>query len=345
MNLTICIIATKSYQYALTAQARAIQANLASFDGLATLILVTDQTPVDGILEHYRAILGESVYHIPLPVTDGHTNYKEAAQLTIAQMRQAAFCKARELKADAVWSLDSDVIPPANALRCMLQAIAFDDGYYGVSASPYPSQGGGGFLFGRGTIYRQIAEDIYEDERELTPELEQALKEHREQQPKDRQPDAVWIEKMKDLEEQVKQCKPKGNVYALNAVKWRKRGWGDNAYPAIGKGSIVPSDWCGMGNTLLGAKALEYSDFTGYEGKGTEDLFLCWRCWYPNGIKIAALPHCLSHHVIRNKASGGYTLCYAYHETEGECVGHIRMKQMPWYSFEAGERANLVSHS
>jgi hypothetical protein len=307
------------------------------------LVLVTDEKPLNGILGSYRALFGErvTVHHLPLPVTDGHTNYKEDAQLAIAQMRTAAFCTARTLGADFVWSLDSDVLPPANGLKCMLQMLAFDDGYYGVATCPYPSQGGGGFLFGRGTIYKQIADDVTEDERTLPPELMQELKEHRAKQPKDK-PDEAWIKEMQRLEEEVKKCPPKGNVFELNSKGWKKRGWGEMAYPAIGKGSIVPTDWVGMGNTLLGSKALQLTDFSGYDGKGTEDLFLVWRCWYPNGIRCVALPHCLSHHVIRDREKGGYTLCFAYHETEGETAGHIRLRHLPWYSHEPGERANKV---
>lgn len=334
MDLAIIICATKSYQYALESQARLIQANLASFTGSAALILVTDKNPVERLLERFRELLGDfvSVHHVPLHL-DEHPNYKEAAQLVIATMRTAGFCKARALKAQQVWSLDSDVLPPSNALRCMQQALAFDDGFYGVATCPYPSQGGGGFLFGRGTIYRQIADDVTEDERVIPDELLQELKDHRDSQPKDKQPDKAWIERMQQLEERVRQCPPKGNVWELNAKGWKKRGWGDMAYPAIGKGCIVPSDWCGFGCTLLSSRALAVADFTGYEGHGTEDLHICWNCWYPAGIKIAALPHCLSHHVIRNKDKT-YSLCYAYHETEGEAVGHIRMKQKPWQPFD-----------
>ena len=345
MDLAITICATKSYQYALRAQARHIQQNLCTFKGKACLILVTDKSNVETVLGDYRELLGQDVpiYHIPLAVTDGHTNYKEDAQLTIAQMRQVAFCKARSLGANQVWSLDSDVLPPANALKCMRQVLDFDDGYYGVATCPYPSQGGGGWLFGRGSIHRQIAEDVEESERELTPELTQQLAEHRALIVPNEKPSKEWQDKANELNEQIKQCPPKGNVWKLNAKGWRKRGWGDMAYPAIGKGSIVPSDWCGMGNTLIGEKALRLCDFTGYEGKGTEDLFLCWNCWYPNGIRIAALPHCLSHHVIRNKDKEGYTLCYGYHETEGDAAGHIRVLHKPWYDYAPGEKAVLTA--
>jgi hypothetical protein len=330
MSLAIVICATVNYQYALKEQARLIQANVADLDS-GHLILVTDESTVAEYLNLYADLLGNTwtIHHIPLEVKESE-NYKELAQLTIARMRTAGFSRARALRVNQVWSLDSDVLPASNALNCMRHMLEFDGGYYGVSTCPYPSQGGGGFLFGRGTIYNQIAPDVYEDEREIPVELETELKEHRAKLPKNQKPSDEWLDEMRRLDEKVKQYPPKGNVFELNAKGWRKRGWGEMAYPAIGKGAIVPSDWCGFGCTLLGKQALALADFTGYEGKGTEDLFVCWNCWYPNGIKISALPHCLSHHVIRKKDKSGYTLCYAYHETEGECVGHIRMKQKPW---------------
>jgi len=345
MKLAITICATKSYQYALEAQARCLQANLAAFPELeAHLILVTDESPVAEYLSFCCSLFGDrvQVHHVSLRVQDGQKNYQSGAQLLIAQMRTAAFTKAIALGVDYCWSLDSDVLPPSNALACMLQVLDFDGGYYGIATCPYPSQGGGGFLFGRGTITKQIAEDVYEDEREIPDDLNTQIKEHREKLSAlapGTPPDEEWRKEMKRLEDEVKQCKPRGNVFELNSKRWRLRGWGDAAYPALGRGAIVPTDWCGFGCTLMSREALLRADFTGYEGQGTEDLFICWHCWYPAGLRLAAIPHCLCHHVIRNRPPkpDGYTLCYAHHETEGECVGHIRLRHKPWYSMRPGE--------
>jgi len=337
-KLAITIVATKEYQYALNAQARAIQQNVLKLEG-GDLILVTDKKPATGIIALYNTLLGSTwqVHHIPINVTDGHPNYKENAQLTIAQLRSEAFGKARSLKVDYCWSLDSDVLPPANALRCMMDMQRFDAGYYSITTCPYVSQGGGGFLFGRGTIQRNICEDVYEDERIIPEELAIKLKEHRDIQPKDKRPSEEWITKMQLLEEELKKCQPKGNIFELNAKGWRKRGWGEMAYPAIGKGSVVPTDWCGFGCTLMNKEALSLADFSGYEGKGTEDLFVVWRKWYPNNLRICSIPHVLCAHVIRKKDKGGYVLVEGFHETEGELVGHIRQRQLPWYSHDPGE--------
>jgi hypothetical protein len=82
------------------------------------------------------------------------------------------------------------------------------------------------------------------------------------------------------------------------------------------------------------ARALELAHFEGYDGGGTEDLFIGWHRWHPAGIRQAVLPHCPADHVIWSKKKGGspeeYTLHHVYHEQEGECVGHLRVRQSPW---------------
>lgn len=336
--LVITIVATSSYQYALQAQARAIQANVSALSGC--IVLVTDALPCPDLVNCYRDLLPPDrwqIHHLPLAIVDGLPNYEQGAQLCIAQMRTAAFCKARALGADLTWSLDSDVLPPANAFRCMVDMLGFDQGYYQVATCPYPSQGGGGFLFGRGTQHRHILDDIYEDEREVPEPLAAELGEHRAKLEAGQVPDQAWVDQMQELEKRVKELPPVGNVFALNAKRWRRRGWGEAAYPAIGKGSVVPTDWCGFGCTLLNRQALMLADFCGYEGKGTEDLFVVWRKWHPAGLRICAIPHVVCSHVIRQKDRPGYKLIEAFHETEGECVGHIRQRTLPWIAHSVGE--------
>jgi len=38
--------------------------------------------------------------------------------------------------------------------------------------------------------------------------------------------------------------------------------------------------------------------FDGYDGRGTEDLYVCFHRWYPAGLRIGAIPHSLCDHVI-----------------------------------------------
>jgi len=58
----------------------------------------------------------------------------------------------------------------------------------------------------------------------------------------------MWVDK------RIEKYPPKSNVFVANGKKWRRRGWFDFAYPAIGKGAIVPSDWCGFGATMMNKK-------------------------------------------------------------------------------------------
>ncbi len=256
--------------------------------------------------------------------------------MVISQLRSEAFSFARKLDATACWSLDSDVLPPANALRCMGAMLEFDNGYYGVSSCPYPNAS---FLGGRGTPQNPICEDFLPSERRLPDDLKAqwelhdtnysqkfgaASKEERDAMTKERT----------ELMKKIRGCPPDGNIWeVIGKHGWRRRGWLDNAYPAIGKGAVLPSDWCGFGCTLMGRAALDVANFDGYDGEGTEDLYICWKRWTPAGIRINVIPHCPCDHVIWEKKKGGdvekYTLHETSHEQEGEYIGHLRVHQRP----------------
>lgn len=355
MRFAITVCATKRYSYALTAQARRVAACVRDMtDGV--IILVGDKSKeLQKALKVYEEILpkGWTAELIQLDgLNDEHKNYKEDAQLTIAQLRTAAFTRARFHNVEFCWSLDSDVLPPENALSCSLQMLSFDQGFYSIAACPYPSQGGGGFLCGRGTIYHQIAPDYTEEERIIPEDLQKQLDQTREalkvchSERSEESPGKIekLQKELQSLDEKVRGCPAKGNVFELNAKRWRPRGWFDNAYPAIGRGSIVPSDWAGFGCTLMNRRALASAHFDGYEGKGTEDLYIIWNRWYQNGLKIAAIPHCPCDHIIRNLGKEGYYIHQqAYHETEGECVGHLRYRSRPFYSMDAGEKYDAAN--
>jgi len=268
-----------------------------------------------------------------------HKNYQKDAQLVIGQMRTAAFCKARSLGVDLCWSLDSDVLPPPNALRCLKNALEFDLGHYSVAMVTYPSQGGGGFLGGFGTHYRHINPDFFEEERNIPEELAKEVAEVRAAL-KEKPMDEALHKRHGELNEKINKCPPKGNIFEMIAKHgYKRRGWMQDAYPGIGRGAMVPTDWIGFGCTLLNKKALQFAHFDGYEGAGTEDLYIGWRKWFPENIKMAVITHCLCDHVIRNPGKPGkYVLCQAYHEVDGECKDHPRVRHLPWYSFDPGER-------
>lgn len=368
MNLAISVCATKSYTYAMRTQARrvAICIKYAKIETGDVIIVGDESKEIDQICQYWTNILPEK-WKIHLVKNsgflEGGENYKKKAQLLIADMRTVAHSLAIKLKVDYLWSLDSDTLPHANALRVLLDTLNFDNGYYNVAMCPYPNTS---FLGGRGTPQSQIAEDFLLEERNVPQKLKLVFEECEKRLKGERLPawndekSIKWIEnneinkellKNRDLEKikklmekesarfkrlqgKIKNCPPLGNVFTLNGKKWRKRGWLENAYPALGKGSIVPTDWVGFGCTLMDAKALELAYFEGYDGSGTEDLYIGWNRWYPNGIKMAVLPHSPADHVIWEKKKGGdekkFTLYSVYHETDGEFVGHLRTRASEW---------------
>jgi len=308
------------------------------------LIVSTDQS--EECLQKYKSISERlartkwaSVHVTSEFDTDKHECYKDDAQLIIAKIQQKAFAKARELGADSFWSIESDVLVPPNALRVLQQALEFDDGYYGIGRVTYPN---GQFLGGRGTPQHQICEDATEDERELTPELKKAVEKRRKEsealQKEKKMPSEEQLKEWQKLGEELKKCPPKGNIFELQSKGWKKRGWMDSAYPAIGRGAILPTDWVGLGCTLLNKKALSLATFEGYELKGTQDLFLCWNRWHPAGIKMCVIPHILCHHVKRKVGKDGkrtdeIEIHEAYHELGGECDGHLRWRPRKYINF------------
>ena len=342
MKLAITVCATSSYCYAMEALAARVAANLNSAglnDEPGTAIISGDgSTNCRETLRRWKEVLPEKWDVILLAVGTENLksqNYKEDAQLLLAKLRTAAFTKARRLNPDMCWSLDSDTLPPANALGCMIDMLAFDKGYYSVSTCPYPNEA---FLGGHGTPQRPILEDFNEDERDLPDELKAeiaALKEEAKTN-KEPAPGKGWIERKKAVDEKVKKCPPTGNIWEVIAKHgWRRRGWLNHAYPAIGKGAVVPSDWCGFGCTLMNNKSLQLANFDGYEGKGTEDLFVVWQRWHQADLRINVITHCPCDHVIWEKKKGGkeeeYNIIISFHETAGECLGHLRTRKVPWH--------------
>ena len=331
MKLTIYTAATAGYTHALEAQARrvchAIGLDHRCWD--ATMLIVSDAPDeIEAAVGVYRDA-GIEV-EVLTPRRTGGENYKTDAQLLIAECRQLASTRAMALEADRCWSLDSDVLPPVNSLRAMEDMLGFDGGWYGVSFCPYPSQGGGSFLGGHGTPHNPILPDFGEDEKDIPKEIldrrkavQKALKTAEDKQP--------LFDELHEIEKQIREIPPNMNVFSANGKKWRKRGWFDFAYPAIGRGAIVPVDWIGFGCTLMTRQALALCDFAGYDGRGTEDLFICFRRWHPAGIRIACIPHCPCDHIIRDKENPGKHIHIATgHADDPEFLGHLRQWRLPW---------------
>lgn len=334
--IAIAVAATKSYLHAWPQCVRSIAA-AAAHHREAHFILGTDTSK-----EGERA---EEIAKTELPegwpvttirmagMDNDRKDYQATAQIRIAALQGAAFAFARsKVRADALWSVESDNLVPANSLRVLEWTLSMPtaDGspYYDVAAATYPN---GLFLGGFGTRQNPIAEDFLPAERKLPPRLklclstcESRLKCSTDQKTIDRERN-----RLSRLRERVKKCPPDGNIWDVTAKHgWRRRGWMDFAYPGIGEGAVVPSDWCGLGCTLMSKRALSMADFSGYEGAGTQDLFLCWQRWHPAGLRIACVPHIACDHVKREGAAIIHHR--AYHEQDPDYRGHLRVRSQPW---------------
>jgi hypothetical protein len=367
--IAIAVAATKSYLHAFRSCVRSVAVAAAHLE-TAHFIFATDESDetrqAEEVIRH-ELPEGWKVTTIRLKgMDDDAKDYKHAAQLRIAALQGAAFHFAKtKLKADALWSVESDNIVPPHALRMLQWTLAMprEDGtpYYEVAAATYPN---GLFLGGFGTPQNPIAEDFLPSERKLKPRLKLLLEicesrlkgtsypvwtnwkpelkqrneamwmKEGEHIPREvsKEVDAVLAHEMKRmgrLRERIKKCPPDGNIWEVTAKHgWRRRGWMDFAYPGIGEGAVVPSDWCGLGCTLIGRRALALADFSGYDGGGTQDLFLCWHRWHPAGVKIACVPHVVCDHV---KRQGDEIIHHrAYHEQDPAFRGHLRVRRQPW---------------
>lgn len=358
-SLAIGICATKNYAYAVNAQSISVQSCIFEYlrskklDSLDLhIILASDGCEkMENLEKKYVQLLFSpkiklTIHKIIHDIDDNNKGYKEKAQKIIALLRTSVFSTAKSLGVDYCWSLDSDILPKPNSLISMEDALVFDSGYYSVACCIYPSQGGGPFLCGRGSVTEPIAKDIYPFEKTVSKkisnrilQIDNKIKKSTELLKKEFKFETTQILKVlykkqyfwkKYVEKRI--GPDVSNVFALNSKGWKKRGWFDFAYPALGKGAIVPTDWCGFGCNLINNKALNYIDFHGYEGKGTEDLFIVWNRWFPNNIKLVALPHCPADHVVRIKSKSTdkpslvkeLVHIMTSHETDGEFEGHLR---------------------
>ena len=337
------ITGTTKYSYALPNVGRRLASALALEKKGGKVVYIADKNP--SLHQLIKKYIGErlpatwELQIVSLDVSDDNVNYGTKAQLLIAQLQGEALSVARKEGASLFWSIESDVLVPHNSLRVLKDCLRFDNGYYDVAMATYPSQGGGSYLGGHGDYRHYIAEDFTLEERDVPKKLLQA-KERLESQKKK---DDKWHEKYKDVMDQIRQHPPKENIYALNGKKWKRRGWMDYAYPAIGKGAIVPTDWIGMGCTLLSKEALAMAHFDGYEGKGTQDLYLGWNRWKPAGMNMCVTTHAICDHVIRERAGDKeqdykkIKLVNARHEPDGEFAGHLRQEFTEHYQFTEEE--------
>lgn len=333
-RLVVTTYATAGYVYALEAQAGLLVAALryAGYEKGEALWLLACDGSREAAAAYAKAVKRQGGWMKVEKLTlkgcrespDG--KHARGSNLTIAGLQDLAFNRARELEADLAWSVEADILPEANTLRCLMDALMFDRGYYGVAMAGYPNDS---FLGGYGTPSNWILPTVYEDERKapVSLSLKRAALEKR------RAAKKALTEKeaqeYNDLLAEWRKLPAVGNVFELNAKGWRPRGWLEAAYPGVGLGAMLPTSWVGLGCTLLSARALDAAQFTGYEGNGTQDLWLCWKAWHPRGIRMTVVPHALCSHVKRREGER-LELLHSHHVMEGAAYGHLRMTRKPW---------------
>lgn len=345
-KLVIATFATERYDYALPSVGRRIVSAIHYAKVKpGTFLFIGDKSKniEDSAYKYIRDILPEgwSFELIQLDLVGKEKNYNPNSQLLIAQMQSTAFSRAKQLNAKYFWSIESDVLVAVNSLRVGLDSIKYDDGYYDVCMCTYPSQGGGSFLGGFGDYNNYIYEDCKYDERDLPDKLSKSIDKHK--AVSDAKRDEKWHKKFHDLIEQAKKYPPKDNVFLLNGKHWKKRGWMEYAYPALGKGCLLPTDWVGLGCTLLSRRALSLAGFEGYQGHGTQDLYLGYNFWKTNDVKMCVSTHAICDHVVRKINEDGtqdfkeISHIQAYHETDPDYYGHLRQRRVSFYNHIAGE--------
>ena len=343
-NIVAGVCATERYTYALPSFARRLSSSIYEAKiRNGHLVFVGDQS--EEISKVYSKYIESALpcswtsELVALDVDDkGLKNYKEDAQFLIAKLQSKLFDRARQLDADFYWSLESDVLVGHNSLRVSLDSLHYDNNYYDVCMCSYPSQGGGSFLGGFGSYQHAIAEDFLAEEKDIPKKtLDRYTKLKEKLDNSQQQPSKKILEDWEKVNDEVKACPPKDNVFTLNGKKWRRRGWMEYAYPGIGRGALLPTDWVGLGCTMLSRKALALAHFDGYEGKGTQDLYVGWKFWNPNDIKMCVSTHSICDHIIRGRDGeeqlwDKFTHVRAFHEPEGEYKGHLRQEHLPFYN-------------
>jgi hypothetical protein len=341
--LAITTQATKSYTYALEAQLPLMVAAL-RYAGIDEAVFILAGDHSEELKKAAKTIEKDlrdgtpkiRFEHLALNVGDnGNAKHQKSSNLVIAKLQAAAWHKARMMGADRLWNLEADILPNANTLQCMIDVLAFDHGRYDVAFCTYPNED---FVGGRGDDQHWIFPNVFDDERQATPEMHKRIKARGERKAalarNKEDPTAEDLKEWKELDDLVAKPPAMGNVWQLQSKHYRRRGWLTSAYPGVGLGAVVPSDWIVLGCTLMSRRALDLANFTGYDGGSTQDLWLARRVFRPMGMQFACIPHAVCSHVKQDRAEGrepALRIMYARHEmVDKECYGHLRSDQRPW---------------
>ena len=337
MNTKIAtvIVATKSYLDPLEVCLRRVKTAVDHSPERFShkLFIVTDKKSYSDVVVMGKDFDDYEV--IKIDMEESGEYYKTDRQILIASLQSKGFDAARKWGCDYLWSVEADVLVPHNALSISLQMLDFDDGYYDVAFVTYPSQGGGSFLGGHGDYQNPIAEDYLPSELKMPWWLNLLLekcKSRMQSEDIDQKELKKEMNRMHRIRERIKKCPPKGNVFELNAKQWRRRGWLNNSHIGIGRGAVIETDWTGLGCTLMSKKAANLAHFDGYDGGGTQDLYLNWHRWHPEGLNFCCITHTICDHVVRDENDGFVTL-KSYHEPMGEARGHLRYRKTAFHKF------------
>lgn len=327
MKTAVFTAATKSYAYALRECAEHLARGLKHSKDEFLWIIATDKsdTAAEAVKAWESFGVGKAKV-IETGVEEGERKYKEQSQLVISMLQQACMDEAVKWGADLFFSVESDILIHPESYATLKWVLEYPSSPgYDVAAATYFN---GAFLCGRGTPQHNICEDFLEEERNVPAKLKEDIAKAK-KQIQSGKGDEELQKKFAELMEELKKTPPKGNVFWANSKKWRRRGWLDAAYPgAASQGSVLPSDWCGLGCTLWGRDVMEVTNFTGYDGRGTQDLFLVWSKWRPAGKRIGCpvgVPAC---HV---KMADGKRILWEpfFVPAPEETEGHIRVRQKP----------------
>lgn len=328
MKISVITAATRNYSSALRGSIMSVKRAMAGMD--YTHIIATDRS---GVADKIAKTCRINSKIIELDLDDTKLKYKQESQIIIASLQQACFDEAVALDSDICWSVESDIIVHQNSFHALKWLLDSPEPKYDVAVSTYWN---GSFLCGRGTQKRNILEDFVEEERKIPDELKEKMEKKKKEFSELKEPPSKeMIDEMNELTEKIRECPPIGNIFELNSRKWRRRGWFENAYPgATVYGSVLPTDWCGMGCTMLSKRALNLSNFDGYDGAGTQDLYLVWHKWNQSGIRIGCNVSVPSVHIKKHKDPElpGLTAWVPYfNSAEEETCGHLRILHRPYF--------------
>lgn len=356
MKLAICIAGTKSYLYAWEQCVKAVITAAIHVDNVEFIFSTDTSEEAVEAADFVKNNIPENwKFHIIRhDMDDTSTHYEKDAQMRIAILQGDAFQLARKLKVDYCWSVESDILVDPQALQMSEWVLNMPGNYYDVCMITYFN---GAFLGGYGDYQNPIFEDFLPHERILKPRLKLSYEinqkriknieeEVKKNPPKNQQEYDIFAKKIDKekrredrLKKRIKICSQDGTIWEIIAkYGWRERGWFDHVWPALkcpGTGCLE-TKWVGLGCTFLSQKALQYANFNGYNGGGTQDLFEGNEKWRPKGLKFAVVPHVLCDHIKpkrdekNNIIPGEYIHYVAYHEKIGPHEGHLRVRAKPW---------------